>query len=124
MKSTSNNGSLPSLVETLLAACRPAAIFQGITFVVVDAVQRQILRSVAHVREEILELMPALRSVDSASPIIIEARMFRIPAALNHGSPDLIFRSLLPPRVAMPYVSCPHAEKFEATAALRAMRPE
>lgn len=68
-----------TLIQPLLAVCRPAAVVGCIRSVVVDAVKRQSLGGLAHVAQECSEVSaPFVAHVNTPGPVISELAVVRV----------------------------------------------
>lgn len=76
----------------LLRLRGPSAIFRLVVPVVVDAIDAQIqARLVAHIRDEVLEVMaPSIADRNSTSSVIGEVCNVRIGASVDHGVPGAV----------------------------------
>lgn len=83
-------------VLCLLKVARPSAIVRRIGTVVIDALKCESrCRPLAHVGDEVCERMPpSIADSDSATAIAMERLRRWIDAALNHGLPSVVFRSV------------------------------
>ena len=81
--------SRPAIVRLFFARC-PAAVFGRIWTIIVDAVQRQPRRRVAHVGIEIVERGPSSTNGYPPSPVVRKIRSRRIVASLFHAEPDIV----------------------------------
>jgi hypothetical protein len=77
-------------IAVLLDLCRPTAIFLGISFVIVDSVDRHPQRRFAHILKEICELSPSFADSDSTTAVVLPGWMFWIAAAVVHTFPATI----------------------------------
>lgn len=83
-----------TFVALLLGARRPSAIARLVVAVVVDSVQRVILRrSSAHVGQKSLERRPLLTHGNPAPTVIMVTGGIRVFAPLDHSGPRLKLRS-------------------------------
>ena len=82
-----NQPRLPQVAH-LFIACRPSTILRGVVAVVITAIDRVLLgRPLAHIREEVLEGLPAIAYGDSAPSIVLVRGMTRTLTTLFHITP-------------------------------------
>lgn len=83
----------PPPVASLLASRGPAAVSGLIALIVVDPVECQAVRPLAHVGKEVRErVTPPVANADPAPPVVGVARCFRVRASLHHADPSLVCR--------------------------------
>lgn len=91
---------VPARVARLFTAGSPAAIAGLVIAVVVDPLDRGLLRRRAHVGEEVLELQPAFADRDPAAAVIDVRPVDRVTASAQHGEPAAVHRRPLAAGVA------------------------
>lgn len=74
----------------------PTAIPRLISKAIVIPFQRQTLRSLAHIREEVSEFQPALTYFNSAPTVILIVCVYRVGASLDHAVPGIVGSSTMP----------------------------
>jgi hypothetical protein len=79
-----------STVARLFRAIRPAAIFEAVVAVIVDAINRMAPWGLAHVRKEILKHAPPRTHFDASRTIIRVADRVRVLAPLAHRHPAVV----------------------------------
>lgn len=90
MLRSSRNNVAPVL--SLLFSARPIAVCWLVVSVIVAALDRVLWgRLSAHVREKVLELIPALANLYPSPPIVLKGRLLWIQAALSHALPASVF---------------------------------
>lgn len=77
-------------VSGLLFPRSPSAIAGLVVAVIVYSVERHPVWRVAHVRNKILNFMPAFADIYAAPTVTREARMVRVQAAIPHRVPNLV----------------------------------
>jgi hypothetical protein len=92
-------GFVPALFEH---TC-PAAVFRSVALHIVDPLQREAGKSVAHVCVKVLKFQPPLTDRNSAPTISVVSRTRRNRASLNHCPPRAIGRTA---RLAMFSCGC------------------
>ena len=110
---------IAAAVAGLFGRCRPTAIAGFVVAVVVDAVQRQLVRSFTHVGEEVTKAVRSLPSVadfDAASTVVFVKSIFGTTTPIKHSLPRTIRRrtSLSFAGVSMFRHSDTHRFKFVA----------
>ena len=81
---------LPMAIRCLLSARRPAAIAGLVVAVVIDAVERHVCGTLAHVSEEVLKEKPSLADTDAPASIARPLGHGFIAAASAHSAPTLV----------------------------------
>lgn len=79
-----------SPIQVLFSGCRPSAIARLVRPVVIDAVERFALGSLAHVLQEGFERSPVVAYGDASSAVQVEVQSFRVPTAFPHRSPRVV----------------------------------
>ena len=84
------SGAPPVVVR--LVNRHPAAIAGFVISVIVDAIEEHAVRRLAHIRQKVLEALPALADFDAAAAVVLEPLMRGVRAALFHLCPALVGR--------------------------------
>jgi hypothetical protein len=79
-------------ITGLLLTCGPSAVVGGVGTVIVDAVQRQAIRTAAHIRQEVLKGFPAVTDLNPSASVQGVRRIAWIQAPILHRSPHEVFR--------------------------------
>jgi hypothetical protein len=118
---------LPSpAIPGLLAFRCPSHIARFVIAIVVDAIKRQISWTPTHIVEKQFKAVsPFLAYGNSSATVIMKVRISWICASLNHGAPNMIFRSwcIVPAVTMLPETDC-HSLCPETTAALASSRTQ
>lgn len=77
-----------SLIGSLFFPRRPSAVLGRVGAVIVDSVKSHALRPLAHICEEVRELIPALADSDPTTAIVRVASCIRIETPLPEPFPD------------------------------------
>jgi hypothetical protein len=83
---------LGSLIKPLFMVGRPAAVTRLIVTVVVDAIQRHVIRTFAHVSEKVAEAvwsLPPFTYLDAAPAIGLPEFVLGVRASCSHPTPSL-----------------------------------
>lgn len=87
--------AIRATVRGLLKRCGPSAVLWRVIAVVVDAIKREAVWPLAHVRQEGAEVVqPAFAHPNAAPAVGVPAFRFRIRAALLRRFPDRVFRQI------------------------------
>lgn len=106
-----------SAITNLLALCGPATIAGFVSEIVVDPVERLAGRSLSHVSEEILELMPPAADLDASAAVSSPMMWCRDFTAAKHGVPaDVSRRPWSSVAVGEEGLFTPAAARFGVTA--------
>lgn len=81
-------------VAHLLRECRPLAVAWLVASVVVDALQRQAGRALAHISDEVLERQPSLADGNASCSVVLKGMVALGSTARNHRAPNLVFERL------------------------------
>jgi hypothetical protein len=77
-------------VPSLHASRSPPAIIWAIIPIIIDSINRQLPRTVTHISQKVLKLVPAQAYGNAATSISVIARRFRVIASLNHACPNSV----------------------------------
>ena len=84
-----------SAIVLLLLACSPVAIIRRISFVVVSALKGVSIRTLAHIRDEVFEFIPARADGDASASITRVFSRLWIAASVSHVGPSSILRGIV-----------------------------
>jgi hypothetical protein len=87
MSATEAPNSAPSAIVGLFFWRRPTAIAGLVISIVVDAVDSQTRRRLAHIGEKALELTPSFANSDASTAIAGKSNMMRVGATFEHSRP-------------------------------------
>ena len=96
-------------VVLLLFLSGPAAVSGFVAFSIVDAINGEAARALAHVGQEVLEGVPAFADGDTFGSVLVESAGLRVFASLENVDPSVIGRGFRQPvrRVARDALSAP-----------------
>ena len=100
-------------VKCLLGSCRPAAVSGFVSSIIVNPVNGQVRRGLAHVGEKIFKSQPSLADRNPSSAVVFVACASGPLATLNHASPDSIGARWSDSfSTGMPVFECAFADDF------------
>lgn len=85
-----SNCSIAAAIILLLLHGGPPTVARFVVAVVVDAIYRHMRRSLAHVEQEVLKLLPSLANCNTSPTVQSEYASFRVFASAMHFDPNSV----------------------------------